>query len=167
MILSIIAAMAENRVIGRNNRMPWDLPSDRKRFHAITRGHPVILGRKTLESIGRPLSGRMNIVITRNSGYTAAGCIVVHDLASAYASCAGADEAFICGGEEVFRETIAHVDRIYLTVIHQTVEGDAVFPEIPSTFVEVERQEANDSMPHALLLYKRMNQEKPFSDETA
>lgn len=157
MLLSLIAAMAENRVIGRDNKMPWDVPSDRKRFHAITRGHPVILGRKTFESIGRPLSLRTNIVLTRRRGYAAPGCIVVHDLTSAFAACAGAEEAFICGGAEVFRETIHLVGRIYLTVIHRSIEGDALFPEIPPSFVLVQRREVNDSIPHAYLLYERQN----------
>jgi dihydrofolate reductase len=155
MILSIIAAMATNRVIGRNNKMPWDLPSDRRRFHAITRGHPIILGRKTFESIGRPLSGRTNIIMTRNPGYRAAGCIVVHDLEAALAAVAGADETFVCGGEQIFRETIARVDRIYLTRIHQPVEGDAFFPEIPPSFTLVQQQEIEDVMPYVLLLYRK------------
>ncbi len=155
MIVSLIAAMAENRVIGRNNKMPWDLPCDRKRFHAITRGHPIILGRKTFESIGRPLSHRTNIVLTRQRDYRAKGAVIVHDLQSAFAACGGADEVFICGGEEIFRETIAIADRIYLTIIHRRVEGDAFFPEIPSLFVEVERKEMEDIMPYAQVLYQR------------
>lgn len=155
MIISIIAAMAENRVIGLNNKMPWDLPTDRRRFHRIIRGHPVILGRKTFESIGRPLSLRTNIVLTRQQGYSAPGCIVVHDLASAFAACAGADEAFICGGEDVFRETIAQVDKIYLTIIHREIEGDAFFPDIPSHFVELERTSVEDIMPYDVVLFQR------------
>jgi dihydrofolate reductase len=155
MILSIIAAMAENRVIGRGNKMPWNLPSDRARFHGITRGHPVILGRKTFESIGRPLSNRTNIVLTRRPDYSAPGCIIVHDLHSAFAECRGTDEAFICGGEEVFRETIALVDRIYLTIIHQPVAGDACFPDIPPFFRESERDEVDDVMSYAVVHYTR------------
>jgi dihydrofolate reductase len=155
MILSIIAAMAENRVIGRDNKMPWDLPSDRRRFHGITRGHPVILGRKTFESIGRPLSHRKNIVLTRQKDYYAEGVVIVHDLESAFDACAGADEAFVCGGEEVFHETIALVDRIYLTVIHRAVQGDSCFPEIPSRFKEVERKAVDDVMPYEVVLYER------------
>ena len=155
MIFSIIAAMAENRVIGLNNKMPWDLPSDRKRFHRITRGHAVILGRRTFESIGRPLSLRTNIVLTRRQDYSAPGCIVVHDLASAFAACAGADEAFICGGEDVFRETIAQVDKIYLTIIHREIEGDAFFPAIPAYFVERERTSIEDIMRYDIVLFQR------------
>ncbi len=155
MIVSLIAAMAENRVIGRKNKMPWDLPSDRRRFHAITRGHPVILGRKTFESIGGPLSLRPNIVLSRNSGYRAEGAVIVHDLQSAFAACAGADEVFVCGGAEVFRETISLADRIYLTIIHEKFEGDALFPEVPGYFREVERTEVVDVMPYSLVLYER------------
>ena len=147
--------MAENRVIGRDNKMPWDLPSDRRRFHSITRGHPIILGRKTFEGIGRPLSQRTNIVLTRRKDYTVAGCVIVHDLPSAYAACGNIDEAFVCGGEEVFRETIASVDRIYLTIIHRVIQGDSFFPEIPLYFKEVERTEVQDNMPYSLVLYKR------------
>jgi dihydrofolate reductase len=155
MILSLIAAMAENRVIGRDNKMPWNLPSDRKRFHAVTRGHPIIMGRKTFESIGRPLSRRTNIVLTRSKDFSAPGCIVVHDLKEALASCGGADEAFVCGGAEVFQETVALADRIYLTIIHQPVEGDAFFPDIPPFFAERARTEIDDVMPYALVLFER------------
>ncbi|HEX9021552.1 MAG TPA: dihydrofolate reductase [Nitrospirota bacterium] len=155
MNISLIAAMSENGVIGRNNKMPWNLPSDRARFHAITQEHPIILGRKTFESIGRPLSHRTNIVLTRQRDYCAEEAIVVHDLDSAFAACAGADEVFICGGEEVFRETIGLADKIYLTVIHRVVGGDAYFPVIPGNFVEVERQEVEDVMPYALVRYER------------
>jgi dihydrofolate reductase len=159
MIFSIIAAMAENRVIGLNNKMPWDLPTDRRRFHRITRGHPVILGRNTFESIGRSLSLRTNIVLTHRRGYSASGCIVVHDLISAFAACAGTDEAFICGGEYVFRETIAQVDKIYLTIIHREIEGDAFFPDIPSNFIEIERKSAEDIIPYDVVLFQRRDRD--------
>ena len=153
--MSIIAAMAQNRVIGRNNKMPWDLPSDRRRFHSRTRGHPIIMGRKTFEIIGRPLSGRTNIVLTRQEGYIASGCVIVHHLKSAFSACTGADEAFICGGENIFRQTVALVDRIYLTIIHRLIDGDAFFPEIPPVFIEVGREEVQDVMPYALVRYDR------------
>ena len=158
MIITIIAAMDENRVIGRDNQMPWDLPSDRKRFHAITRGHPVILGRKTFESIGRPLSARTNIVLTRQKDYRAEGCVIVHDLDSAFAACAGADEVFICGGAEVFQETISQADRIYLSIVHEEFEGDAFFPEIPSSFEEAGRRTVEDLIPYDVVSFKRKEQ---------
>ena len=161
-IISIIAAMAENRVIGKDNKMPWDLPSDRRRFHAITRGHPVIMGRKTFESIGRPLSGRTNIVLTRQRDYSAQGCVIAHNLKSAFSACTGTDEAFICGGEDIFRQTIALADRIYLTVIHCSIVGDAFFPEIPSFFTETERKEVQDIMPYTLLEYNRIGERDKY-----
>lgn len=153
--------MSENRVIGRDNRMPWSLPPDRKRFHAITRGHPVIVGRKTFESIGRPLSARTNIVLTRRQDYWFEGCVIVHDLASALAACGPAEEVFILGGEEVFRETLPLVDRIYLTVIHRSFSGDAYFPEIPPSLAEVHRRDFEEVFSHSLILYERTAGRKP------
>src|ERR1039458_8998619 len=100
MVISIIAAMAENRVIGREGVIPWDIPEDRRRFRELTMGRPVIMGRKTLESIGGTLHGRVNIILSRKPGYTAPGCIVKHDLKSALGSAGDAEEVFICGGSE-------------------------------------------------------------------
>ena len=155
MIISLIAAMSENRVIGRNNKMPWKLPSDRKRFHEITRGHYAIMGRKTFESIGHPLPGRKNIILTRKRNYMVEGCIIAHDLDSAFAACGGTDEVFICGGGEVFQETILLADRIYLTIVHAVVEGDILFPDIPPDFREVERKEVRDAIPCSIVLFAR------------
>src|SRR5512141_435338 len=103
MIVSIIVAMAENRVIGRGGGIPWNIPDDRRRFRELTMGHPVIMGRKTFESIGRPLSGRRNIILSRQPDYRGEGCCVVHSLEDALSVSAGADEVFICGGEELYR----------------------------------------------------------------
>jgi dihydrofolate reductase len=155
MIISIIAAMDENRIIGRGNRLPWRLLADLKRFRALTMGHPLIMGRKTHESIGRPLSGRTNIVITRQEGYRAEGCVVVHDIPSALAACEDAGEAFVLGGETIFRDFMAIADRIYLTIVRATVEGDARFPDIPDDFVEVSREPAQDILPLVFVVYER------------
>lgn len=155
MIISIIAAMSENRVIGRDNRMPWKLPKDRKRFHKITTGHPVIMGRKTHESIGRVLPDRMNIVITRQAGYRSGECAVVGDLRSALDACGGAAEVFILGGADIFLQALPIVDRIYLTLVHTVSSGDAFFPEIPGVFAEVSREPAEDTYPVEFLLYER------------
>ncbi len=155
MIISLIAAMSENRIIGRNNKMPWKLPSDRKRFHELTRGHYAIMGRKTFESIGRPLPGRKNIILTRQRNYMVVGCIIAHDLDSAFAACGGTDEVFICGGGEVFQETIFLADRIHLTIVHAVAEGDTLFPDIPPDFKEVEREEVPDAIPCTFVLYAR------------
>ncbi len=156
MIISLIAAMAENRVIGRENTVPWDLPADLKRFRATTMGHPVIMGRKTFESIGGPLPGRKTVILTRSRDYRAEGSMVVHSLRDALDACAGSSEVFICGGGEVYREALSLASRIYLTVIHLEVDGDTLFPEIPDDFTEVEREEiALEPISCTFILYER------------
>jgi dihydrofolate reductase len=127
--ICLIAAIAANRVIGRNNAMPWHLPADLKRFKALTMGHPVVMGRKTYESIGKPLPGRRNLVITRNRGYSAAGCDVVHSLDAALAACRGAQEIFVIGGAELYRESLPRAHCLEFTEIHAEFEGDATFPQ--------------------------------------
>lgn len=156
MLISLIAAMAENRVIGRNNAIPWRLPADMQRFRTLTMGHPVIMGRKTYESIGRPLPGRKTVIITRQEDFRAAGCVITHDLRDALTACAGAEEVFICGGGELYEEALPLASRIYLTVIHQEVEGDTRFPEIPGDFMVVEREElAGEEISCTFLRYER------------
>jgi dihydrofolate reductase len=118
-------------------------------------GHPVIMGRRTFESIGHPLPGRMNIIISGQEDYTAKGCIVVNDLQAAITACEGADEVFICGGEAVFREAMPFADRIYLTIVEEEFDGDAFFPGIPDDFVEVERKSFEDVLPYAMVRYER------------
>jgi len=155
MIISIIAAMDENRVIGRGNRLPWHLPVDLKRFRRLTLGHPIIMGRKTYESIGKPLDNRKNIVITRQEGFIAEGCAVVHDLRAAFAACGDADEAFVLGGETLFRDVMPLTDRIYLTVVRTKVDGDVRFPAIPDGFALVSQEGAQDVFPLEFLVYER------------
>ncbi len=140
-ILSIIVAIARNRVIGRGNRLPWHLPADLRHFKQTTMGHPIIMGRKTYESIGRPLPGRQNIVITRNRNFRAEGCLVVHSLQEALAAVPDAEEVFIIGGASLYREALPLADRIYLTLVDAEVEGDTVFPELDaSEWQEVRRE---------------------------
>jgi len=127
MTITLIAAMAENRVIGRNGAMPWHLPDDLARFRAITMGHPVIMGRKTFASIGRPLQGRLNIVLTRQVGYAPEGVVVARNLPDALAMAGAADEVFICGGGEVYREALLLADRVLLTVVQGDFPGDTIF----------------------------------------
>ena len=155
MIISIIAAMDENRIIGRGNRLPWHLPVDLRRFRRLTLGHPIIMGRKTYESIGKPLDGRKNIVITRQAVYRAEGCIVVHDLRSAFAECGDVEESFVLGGETLFRDVMPLADKIYLTVVRTRVEGDVKFPVIPDELELMSRQEAQDVFPLEFRLYER------------
>lgn len=155
MIISLIAAMAENRVIGRGNAIPWNIPSDRKHFRGITTGHAFIMGRRTFESIGRPLSGRRNIVLTGQTHYQAPGIEIAHSLSEAFALCKGEGEVFIGGGGTVFGETIVFAQRIYLTVVHRVFPGDTYFPVLPPYFSEVAREEIQSALPYSVVRYER------------
>lgn len=137
MKLSLIWAMTRNRVIGRDNDLPWSLPADMKHFMTTTRGHPVIMGRRTFESMDRrPLPRRTNIVVTRTPGYDAPGAVVVDSLEAALAvarrQCAedGVDEAFVTGGAGLYAEALPLADRLYVTVIDADLDGDTFFPEL-------------------------------------
>jgi dihydrofolate reductase len=144
-IVSLLAAVARNGVIGRDNGLPWHLPDDLKRFKSLTLGHPVIMGRKTYESIiertGKPLPGRENIVVTRQAGYVAAGCRVVHSLEAALSAAAQPGDIFVIGGEEIFALALPLAGRLDMTEIDADVEGDAVFPDYDrSEWREVRRE---------------------------
>lgn len=130
MILSIIVAFANNRVIGKDNQLIWHLPNDLKHFKNITSGHTVIMGRKTYESIGRLLPNRKNIIITRNSEYKLEGAEIHHSLKSAIDSCASEEEVFIIGGSEIYGQSLPLAGRLYITEVLHDFEGDAFFPEI-------------------------------------
>lgn len=131
MKISLIVAMASNRVIGLNNQMPWHLSTDLKKFKRITMGKPIVMGRKTFESIGRPLPGRTNIIISRNSDYAQTGCLVFNDIDEALNNaCQLADEVFVIGGSALYDEFLPRADKLYLTQINQAFEGDTFFPEI-------------------------------------
>lgn len=133
MIVSQIAAMSENRVIGKDNRLLWHMPNDLKHFKNTTSGHTVIMGRKTFDSVGkRPLPKRRNIIITRQN-VSVEGCEVVHSIDAALALCAGEDEVFIVGGAEIYKLALSVTNRIYLTVIHHHFDGDTFFPELNET----------------------------------
>ena len=120
--------MSRNRVIGRENRLPWRLPADLAHFKRVTMGHPVVMGRRTYESIGRPLPGRSNIVVTRNPDYVAPGCTVVPSLEAAYAAAGDAEEVCVIGGTSIFAAALPTADRIHLTEVEADVEGDTFFP---------------------------------------
>ena len=156
MIVSLIVAMSENRVIGREGGIPWDLPADRRRFRELTTGHTLVMGRRTFESIGRPLPGRRTIVLSRTPGFTAPGCEVAPSLAAALALCAGEEELFVCGGAGVYREAMALADRIYLTLVHREVAGDTFFPPVPDDFAEMGREELPGSPAATLLILRRI-----------
>jgi dihydrofolate reductase len=144
MRISLIVAMAANRVIGRTGQLPWHLPGDLARFKRITMGYPLIMGRKTFESIGRALPGRRTIVLSRQADYRAAGCRVVNGLDEALKLVWDDDEVFICGGEEVYRQALPLAQRIYLTELDRAVAGDSFFPEIPEHFLAIEEQQIEE-----------------------
>lgn len=165
-VVSIIAAAAENNVIGRDNDMPWRLSSDLKRFKALTLGKPVIMGRRTWESLSRPLPGRANIVITQNRDFAAEGALIVHslaqalDLANELARESGSDEIFIIGGGKIYTQALPLADRIYLTRVLAQVEGDTYFPQIDSTHWRAVSSEnvpagEKDSYPTCYIQYQR------------
>lgn len=152
MRLSLIVAMAENRAIGVNNALPWRLPADLKRFRELTTGHPIIMGRRSYESIGRPLPQRTNIVVTRQRAYQADGCLIAHSLEHAFSLAADAEEIFVIGGAELYAQTLDRADRIYLTLVHADVAGDAFFPAFDrNSWREAarERHASDDKHAHA------------------
>ena len=141
MMISIVVAIAENHAIGKDNQLLWRLPKDLKHFKAITSGHTIIMGRKTFDSMGKPLPNRRNIVISRNEVLELPGAELVSSLEAALALCQTEEEVFIIGGGEIYKQAIALTDRIYLTVVHHSFEADAFFPEIDrSTWIEKEAE---------------------------
>lgn len=126
--LTVIVARARNGVIGKDNAMPWKIPGEQAYFKRVTMGHPIIMGRKTWESIGRPLPGRRSIVVTRNPGFVAPGAVVASSLDAALKICAGAAEAFVIGGAELYRLALPRADRLLITEIDFDFDGDTTFP---------------------------------------
>jgi len=129
-MLTIIAAIATNKALGKNNDLIWHLPADLKRFKKVTLGHHVIMGRKTFESLGKPLPNRTTIIISRNPDYLAEGCIVVNSLPKAIKAAREDENPYILGGAEIYRQAMEYADFLDLTLVHQVFEGDAFFPEI-------------------------------------
>lgn len=130
-MISFVVAMDKNRVIGKNNDLPWRLPADLAYFKRVTMGNPIIMGRKTHESIGRVLPGRENIIVTRNEDYQASGCEVLHHIDDIKRlDKENEEELFVIGGAELFRELLPIADRLYVTHIHHEFEGDTFFPSV-------------------------------------
>jgi dihydrofolate reductase len=144
--LSIIVAVAENHVIGRDNQLIWHLPKDLKQFKNLTTGHPIIMGRKTFESIGKPLPNRTSIIISRNTNFAVEGCIVVNSLENAIleAQKIESEEAFIIGGAEIYKIAMPISDKIYLTRVYHNFEGDTFFPEIDLNNWQETKREMNE-----------------------
>lgn len=163
MRLSIMAALSSNGVIGRNNQLPWHLSADLKRLKAMTMGHHLLMGRKTWDSVGRPLPGRITVVITRDPEFAAEGVQVVHSLDDAVrvAVEANDEEPFIMGGAQIYEQAIHRADRMYLTRVHVELEGDAFFPEFDDVsewqLVDAEHFEADEKndYPYSFLTYDR------------
>lgn len=157
MLISLIVAMDSRGVIGRDGALPWRLSDDLKHFKAVTMGKPLVMGRKTHESIGRPLPGRRNIILTRQPDYTAQGCDVRHSVEDALAACAGVDEIMVMGGAALYRHFLPRAGRIYLTRVQAEVDGDTWFPPFDeSAWKEVERRDCpadeRNEYPYSFLL---------------
>ncbi|OOQ56903.1 dihydrofolate reductase [Mucilaginibacter pedocola] len=150
MIISIIVAIGQNHAIGKNNQLLWHMPNDLKHFKEITQGRSIIMGRKTFDSVGKPLPRRRNIVVTRQD-VEIPGCEVVKSIEEGLALCAGEDEVFIGGGAEIYRQAMDKTDRIYLTIVHENFDADTFFPEIDyAQWDEVSREyhNADEKNPH-------------------
>ncbi len=142
MIISIIVAMGNNRVIGKNNKLPWDLPADMDHFKKLTLGKPVIMGQRTFESIGKALPGRTNIILSQDKNFKAEDCIVAYSIEEALEKGKSFPEVMICGGVSVYKQFLPLADRMYLTLIKDDFEGDAFFPEFDwQDWQEVERED--------------------------
>ena len=139
--LSIIVAVAHERVIGVNNTLPWHLPEDLKRFKALTMGHHIIMGRKTYDSLGRLLPGRTTVIVTRNKNYKVEGALVAHSLEAAIALCGNDSEVFLIGGAELYQDGLKLAHKLYITEIELDVVGDAFFPILKSSeWLEIARE---------------------------
>ena len=160
-LLTLIAAVARNGIIGRDNTLPWRLPEDLKHFKALTTGHPIVMGRKTWESLGRPLPGRHNIVITRDATYHAEGATVVNSLEDALHLANDAEELFVIGGAEIYRLALPLADRLQLTELDADFAGDTHFPDVyRSSWRETmrERHSSAAGLDYAFVTYERATQ---------
>ena len=154
MIISLIVAMDEKRGIGKHGKLPWRLPADMKRFRELTMGHHMIVGRKTFDSIGKPLPGRQTIVVTRNRSFRAEGCMVAGSVGDALALAreGGDPEVFVLGGAEIYAQVLDEAERVYLTQVHAEVDADTFFPEWePDAWIETQNvyQPADDKNQYA------------------
>jgi dihydrofolate reductase len=156
-MIHIIAAVADNGVIGAGNQLPWRLPADLKRFKALTMGHTLVMGRKTFDSIGRPLPGRTTIVITRDRGWSKEGVITAHSLDDALSRAQG--EVFIAGGGEIYAQAMTQADRLYITHVKERFDGDAHFPAIDPTRWRAVESEPHDEGPlrFEFVTYQKIN----------
>jgi len=153
----IIVAIARNGVIGRNGLLPWHLPSDLKHFKKTTMDYPIVMGRKTFESIGKPLPGRDNIVLTRDTSLSLPGCIVVHSIEDALDNCKDKEKVFIIGGADIFNISLPFTDTIIVTALEREVDGDVYFDQIdPAIFKQTESAHYNIEEPYSIIRYERI-----------
>ena len=162
MIISLIAAMDKNRVIGKGGKLPWNLPADMKYFKDKTLGKPIIMGRKTYESLGKPLPNRTNIIITRDRDYKAEGCIVVHSAEEALKAAEGNEEVMIIGGSQIYKELLPKTNRMYLTIVDADFEGDTFFPdydvkEWKETAYEEHERDAENQYNYTFLILEKVS----------
>ncbi len=153
--ITIIVAMAKNRVIGANNKIPWHLPDDLKMFKRLTMGHHIVMGRKTHESIGRLLPGRTTVIVTRQRDYTAPGAIIAHSLQDAINAAARDDEVFVIGGAELLREALPIADRMHLSLVDAEPAGDTWMPEFDAALWSEVRHEEKPGYRYVLLARNR------------
>ena len=162
MIISLIAAMDKNRVIGKGGKLPWNLPADMKYFKDKTLGKPIIMGRKTYESLGKPLPNRKNIIITHDQDYKAEGCIVVHSAEEALKAAEGNEEVMIIGGSQIYKELLPKANRMYLTIVDADFEGDTFFPEYDvkewkETAYEEHERDAENQYNYTFLILEKVS----------
>jgi dihydrofolate reductase len=156
MELILIAAMSRNRTIGRNNTIPWHIPEEMYHFKKSTMGHAVIMGRKTFESIGRALPGRLNVILSKDKELQLPGCHIADSLTEAIHYCQDQEKSFIIGGQSIFRESLALADTILLSVLDKEYEGDTFFPPIPKkSFQKISEKRMGHAQPFTLLTYQR------------
>ncbi|MFA8439526.1 dihydrofolate reductase [Pueribacillus sp. YX66] len=161
-MISFLVAMDRNRVIGKDNDLPWKLPADLAYFKKLTTGHTVVMGRKTYESIGRPLPNRQNVILTRDKQYTAENCVVIHSVEEALELMnKKEDKYFIIGGSDLFEQFLPYVDRMYITFIDETFEGDTFFPEVDMSnwklvLKQKGKKDEKNRYEHSFLVYDRL-----------
>lgn len=160
-MISMIVAMAENRAIGKDNELLWHLPKDFKYFKSVTMGKPILMGRKTFESIGKALPGRKNIVITRDNDFTAEGVVTVHSIEAALEESRDFDDVMVIGGASFYEQMLSKVDTLYVTLVHQCFDADAFFPEIKANEWKIVEQVEHDvdekhAYPFSFITYRRV-----------
>jgi len=160
MKISLIVAVNRNGVIGKDGKMPWHLPADLKYFKSVTMGKPIVMGRKTFESLGRPLPGRENIVLTRDKNFTAEGCTIIHSLEEMRQHTADVDEVMIIGGAQLYEQMLPHADHIYMTRVDCLDEGDTWFPafnpaEWETGFIEAHEADEKNPCAYTFIRYDR------------